>query len=147
MPNRILSMHRTRKIPTPTDTVKISTKESIWDTFPDRTCRSGSAIVIMTPIRKLTARMIAIFRDFVSVLPSCWPITTIELSEPYIKMLRPIISRTLPTRKESIASVATGAARKARIQTIIPIGRTELIDSWSFVIRTLFFSMTVSSGL
>ena len=113
----------------------------MWGTFPDRTFRSGSAIVIMTPIRKLTTRMIVIFRDFVSVLPRCSPITTIELSEPYIKMLSPKISRTLPTTKESMASVATGAARKAMIQTIIPMCITDFNDSLSLLISILFLSM------
>ena len=42
---------------------------SISGTFPARTCRSGSAIVMATPRAKLTDRISHSLRDFVSLAP------------------------------------------------------------------------------
>ncbi len=53
-PNRILSTATTRKIPTPTATVQMRTSLGMEGTWLARTCRSGSAMVMMMPITKQT---------------------------------------------------------------------------------------------
>ena len=63
------TMHSIRKKPTPTETVRMSTVESMSGTLPASTCRSGSATVMATPRMKLTNRMSGRLRDFVSLEP------------------------------------------------------------------------------
>ena len=69
MEKRIRTMHSSRKKPTPTETVRISTVVSISGTLPASTCKSGSATVMATPRIKLTNRMSGSLRDFVSFAP------------------------------------------------------------------------------
>ena len=69
MPNRMRTMQSIRKIPTPTETVRIRTVLSISGTLPASTCRSGSATVMATPSRKLTTKISHSLRDLVSLAP------------------------------------------------------------------------------
>ena len=69
MPNRMRTMQSIRKIPTPTETVRIRTVLSISGTLAASTCRSGSATVMATPSRKLTTRISHSLRDLVSLAP------------------------------------------------------------------------------
>ena len=63
------TMQSIRKIPTPTETVRIRTVLSISGTLPASTCRSGSATVMATPSRKLTTKISHSLRDLVSLAP------------------------------------------------------------------------------
>ena len=63
------TMQSIRKIPTPTETVRIRTVLSISGTLAASTCRSGSATVMATPSRKLTTRISHSLRDLVSLAP------------------------------------------------------------------------------
>ena len=69
MPNRMRTMQSIRKIPTPTETVRIRTVLSISGTLAASTCRSGSATVMATPSRKLTTKISHSLRDLVSLAP------------------------------------------------------------------------------
>ena len=69
MPNRMRTMQSIRKMPTPTETVRMRTVLSISGTLAASTCRSGSATVMATPSRKLTIRISPSLRDFVSFAP------------------------------------------------------------------------------
>ena len=68
------SMLIMRNMPTPTDTVAMSTVLSIFGTFVASTCRSGSATVIATPRIKLSSSMRPRLRDFVIFAPMWLPI-------------------------------------------------------------------------
>ena len=63
------TMQSIRKIPTPTETVRIRTVLSISGTLAASTCRSGSATVMATPSKKLTTRISHSLRDLVSLAP------------------------------------------------------------------------------
>ena len=63
------TMQSIRKIPTPTETVRIRTVLSISGTLAASTCRSGSATVMATPSRKLTTKISHSLRDLVSLAP------------------------------------------------------------------------------
>ena len=69
MPNRMRTMQSIRKIPTPTETVRIRTVLSISGTLAASTCRSGSATVMATPSKKLTNKISHSLRDLVSLAP------------------------------------------------------------------------------
>ncbi len=69
MPNRMRTMQSIRKIPTPTETVRIRMVLSISGTLAASTCRSGSATVMATPSRKLTTKISHSLRDLVSLAP------------------------------------------------------------------------------
>ena len=69
MPNRMRTMQSIRKIPTPTETVRIRTVLSISGTLAASTCRSGSATVMATPSKKLTTKISHSLRDLVSLAP------------------------------------------------------------------------------
>ena len=63
------TMQSIRKIPTPTETVRIRTVLSISGTLAASTCRSGSATVMATPSKKLTTKISHSLRDLVSLAP------------------------------------------------------------------------------
>ena len=126
------SMLSSRKMPTPTDTVIISTVVSMFGTLAASTCRSGSATVMATPSRKLTVNISHSLRDFVSFAPICVPICVMDTSEPRVKSAMPTISSTEPIRKDSIRSVVTGTKLKHTMVTISVMGRTDATASRNF---------------
>ena len=63
------TMQSIRKIPTPTETVRIRAVLSISGTLAASTCRSGSATVMATPSKKLTTKISHSLRDLVSLAP------------------------------------------------------------------------------
>ena len=63
------TMQSIRKIPTPTETVRIRTVLSISGTLAASTCRSGSATVMATPSRKLITKISHSLCDLVSLAP------------------------------------------------------------------------------
>ena len=65
MPSNMRSILTTRKKPTPTLTVSISTQVLMCGTLLASTCKSGSAMVIATPSMKLSTMMSPSFFDLV----------------------------------------------------------------------------------
>ena len=125
-------MQIVRKMPTPTETVIISTVVSMCGTFPASTSRSGSAMVMITPRIKLSARISHSLRDLVMRAPICVPMSVIEFSAPNVNSPSPSISMPVPMKNESIRSVETGAMVKHRSATVAATGSTEATASRSF---------------
>lgn len=98
-------------------------------TWLARTCRSGSATVMITPIRKLMATMIHTFLERVISLPTASPRGIMDISEPRENSPMPTISRRLPTRKAIMALLDTGVTVKHSSRTMAVMGSTEVRDS------------------
>ena len=74
MPSSMRSMQMTRKRPTPTETVMMSTVVLMCGTFEASTVRSGSATVMAMPSTKLKMSMSQSLRDLVIFAPVWLPI-------------------------------------------------------------------------
>ena len=99
-------------------------------TWLARTCRSGSATVMITPIRKLMATMTHTFLERVISLPTASPRGIMDISEPRENSPMPTISRRLPTRKAIMALLDTGVTVKHSSRTMAVMGSTEVSDSF-----------------
>ncbi len=132
MPSRMRSMQTTRKSPTPTETVMMSTAVFMCGTLEARTCRSGSATVIATPRMKLSARMSQSLRVLVMRAPVWLPICVMDASAPRVKRPIPTMSIMVPSRKASIRSVVTGTKLRHISATMSAMGSTDEMDSFSF---------------
>ena len=129
MPSRIRSRAMTRNTPTPRATDQMMTLFSMAGTWLARTCRSGSATVMITPIRKLMATMTHTFLERVISLPTASPRGIMDISEPRENSPMPTISRRLPTRKAIMALLDTGVTVKHSSRTMAVMGSTEVRDS------------------
>ncbi len=127
-------MDITRKSPTPSPTVIISSVGDITAlTCPAKTDKSGSAIVISTPITKLTNIKIKTFLDLIRPEPICSPIGVIAKSEPKLNSPIPKIKKTAETANDTISVVDKSTSGvKEIIKTIAVIGSTEINASLSF---------------
>ena len=130
-------MQMVRKMPTPTDTVRISMVLSMPGTFWARTCRSGSAMVMTTPRTKASTRMSHRRRDLVIFAPTRLPIWVMDSSAPSVNRPMPKISMTAPTRKASISPLPTGTKKKHSTATIRVMGSTESTASFSLLLMIL----------
>ena len=103
-----------------------------------RTCRSGSAIVMMTPITKQT--IIRIERRFVFMIwePTPSPSGVIAISAPSWKNAMPMISMNAPTRNRAMVPVSIGTTKMLSSSTMTVMGRTALTDSSNFSFNFLF---------
>ena len=131
-------MHSIRNSPTPTETVTISTVLSIAGTFVASTCKSGSAIVMATPSRKLTARMNQSFLDFVIFAPMRFPMRDMESSAPSVNSPMPRIRSPEPSRNESISPTSTRTSARHSTATIAVTGKTDAAASFSFSANTRY---------
>ena len=123
-----------RRIPTPTPTVPISSVPFITAfTWSARTVRSGSAMVIRSPIAKPTERRMPIFLEAVSPWPMYWPIGVIAISAPRLKRPIPITSRKAPATnmRSSFGEMSTHGVME-RTKTRRLTGITERRDSLNF---------------
>ena len=101
----ILIIEISKNIPTPTPTVTIrSVLFMILSTWLDKTCKSGSAIVIKKPNTKDIISKINNFLVFVRPIPLYSPIGVIAISAPKLNRLIPIIN-TIALITNTIISV------------------------------------------
>ena len=126
-----------RKIPTPIETVRISTIFSSSETCSASIVRSGSDIVIMIPITNATKAMSQIFPDAAIEEPIFVPSGCIDISAPMLKRAIPKTRKTIPMRKTSICPGSIGVIVKERTRMISAIGNIERSDSFSlyFIIQ------------
>ena len=135
----IFIMAMTRNSPTPTPTVAMRRVEFITaSTCPARTERSGSAIVISTPMTKHTESSTMSFLDFVRPEPTCSPIGVIARSAPRLKSPIPRMRNTADMPKTALSIPLSGARGvNERMSTMTVIGKTDMKDSRNFR-KTLF---------
>ena len=119
----------TRNTPTPTATDQMMTLFSMAGTWLASTCRSGSATVIMMPMRKLMPTMIQTFLDRVISLPTACPSGIMDISDPSVNRPMPTMSSTPPSRNAIMALLGTGAMVKPSASTISMMGSTDVSDS------------------
>ncbi len=107
-------------------------------TCPASTWRSGSEMVTMMPMSRLTDTTTHSFRDLVIWAPTRSPMGSMAVSAPRVNSPMPTISSTAPIRNASSTSVGTGAAVKHRNSTIRVMGSTEARASRTFSPSTVF---------
>ena len=96
-----------RKMPTPMATAKISTRLGMEGICRANTCRSGSAMVMITPSRKQANRGSRLFLDLCSCTPMPTPKGCMDVLEPMVNRAIPKISNMVPKRKRSSRSRKT----------------------------------------
>ena len=128
----------TRKMPTPAATVRISTWSGTAGVWLASTCRSGSAMVTMAPIRKQHPTISHSFFDLVNARPTCSPMGIMAMSAPSVKKPMPMIKNTAPTRNSIRVDSSIGAMVMPSASTISVTGSTELRDSCIFALSFLF---------
>ena len=124
-----------RKIPTPTETVRMRTMFSRPFTCSARITKSGSEIVTRIPIMKLTKAMSQIFLLAPTVEPIFEPRGCIDISAPMVKRLMPNTRQTIPTRKRNMSPVDIGTIVILSPKTIRAIGKTDFSDSASLSLK------------
>ena len=128
-----------RNSPTPTETVTIRTVVSISGTFLASTCKSGSAMVMITPSTKLRIRITPSFFERVICAPMWVPICVMDRSDPTVNSPMPRMIMTDPIKNDSIRPLLTGIRNRHSAATISVIGSTEAMDSRIFSIITFLF--------
>ena len=115
-----------KKIPTPTETVRISSISGISaDTCFARICKSGSETVTITPMRKLINAISHTFFELPSVAPSLLPRGCMDISAPMVNTESPMIRQKMPMRNKRKVPVAIGVMVTAKITTIAAIGQMD----------------------
>ena len=117
------------KTPTPPATAKTITILGIAGTCSASTCRSGSAIVIMTPKTKLNKMGQITFLNLLISIPMPSPMGVMARSAPNVNTPMPKIKRTAPNRNNTNVPAETGAMVMLKTSTIAVIGSTEARDS------------------
>ena len=118
--------------PTPMPTAIISIQLFIPDTCSASTIKSGSAIVITTPIKKPTSNISQTLCVLLKKLPIFCPIGSIAVSAPSVKHDIPKISNTTAIKNCTIICHDIGTKQSASRSTIHIMGSTEIADSFSF---------------
>ena len=126
----------TRNTPTPTATDQMITLFSMAGTWLASTCRSGSATVMIMPMRKPTTVMIHTFFRRVISEPTACPSGIMDISDPSVNSPMPAISITPPSRNATMALLGTGAMVKHSTSTISITGNTDVSDSCSGFLNT-----------
>ena len=101
-----------------------STIFSISLTCSARICKSGSAIVTMTPMTKLIKAISQIFLLFVRVAPTFCPMTSMDISAPSANSAVPTISSNTPREKSRKVPVFKGVSVSDNPSTIKAMGNT-----------------------
>ena len=134
--NRIRSIPMTKKMPTPTEMVRV--RMSIISAFPERSatcfaniCRSGSEMVTKIPIRKLTSAINHILFDFARYAPIFEPIVCIDISAPMVNSDNPKIKQATPNTKSKKMPGSMGVSVTANAATMSAMGMMEENDSES----------------
>ena len=136
--NKILIIARARKIPTPTATVRIRVRLSMEGTCCASTCKSGSEMVMMTPMENPISSTNMILRVLEICTPMPSPRGVIAISAPSWKKPIPMTSITAPTRNMTIAPSSTGTSSMLNSSTIPVMGRTAERDSRIFSLSFWF---------
>ena len=119
-----------RNRPTPAATEKMITLFSMAGTWLASTCRSGSATVMIMPMRKPTTVMIHTFFRRVISEPTACPSGIMDISDPSVNSPMPAISITPPSKNATMALV------KHSTSTISITGNTDVSDSCSGFLNT-----------
>ena len=122
-------MAMARKIPTPTDTVRIRIILGTPDTCSARICRSGSEIVTRIPMIKLKKVINHILLVFANHEPILEPRGCIDISAPMVKIASPAIRQSTPSRKRKNVLGLIGANVSPNNSTIAAMGMIEVNDS------------------
>ena len=101
-----------------------------------RTVRSGSAMVMITPMMKQDRAMIPTRLDLVSWMPTFSPMGIIAISAPSVKSPMPTISRNAPIKKSMSVPVGMGVMVMHSSITIAVTGRTAASDSRIFALSS-----------
>lgn len=136
------SMATTRKTPTPMPTATISVHGSTSPlTSSARICRSGSAIVMMSPSRKLTSAMSHIFFDAVRRAPILLPMGSIAISAPMLNSPIPTTSANTPMTNSTTVLTDSGVNATLTSSTMSAIGSTDFRLSiiFSFIAVIIVF--------
>ena len=134
--NIMRSIPITKKMPTPTEMVKvrirfISALPERSATCPAKICRSGSEMVTKIPMRKLTKAMSQILFDFARYVPILEPIVCIDISAPMVKSDKPKIKNATPNKKSRKMPGSIGVSVIANAATMSASGIIEENDSES----------------
>lgn len=120
-----------KKIPTHIPTQLMSIEFKMAGTCSARTCKSGSETVIKKPrtphIIKGIKILLFLFKDL--YIPS--PKGSIDIPEPIVKKLIPIISIIVPNKNKTSTPASRDTQVTERIRTITAIGKTEVKDSFA----------------
>ena len=128
-------MRRTAKArnrPTPTATVRISAMLGMEDTCWASTCKSGSEMVMITPIKKamkLTSHALLVL-EICTPMPS--PKGVMAISAPSWKRPMPKISIRAPTKNMTMGPSSTGTKITLMSSTMAVMGSTAASDSIVF---------------
>ena len=101
------------------------------------TCKSGSAMVMITPMVKLTRATKRNLRGLVMVAPMSSPIFIMDISAPMVNSPMPNISRTAPKRNSISVPTGIGEMITLNKNTMMVIGNTEYRAS--YVVSFSFF--------
>lgn len=119
-------------MPTPTATDKMIVESGTPFIWPARTIKSGSATLINTPIIKVITMINKSFLLFTVEEPMCFPIGIRETSTPRLNKVIPNIIIIALTKNNIRLHNGMGAMVKPKTKTIIMIGITDKVDSFSF---------------
>ena len=141
----IFNTEITRNNPTPIPTNII--KNVLFNTLPTcsaRTDKSGSAIVVRTPMIKQTTTKTIIFFDFVKPEPICSPIGDNAISAPRLNILMPIINAMaeIINVTNSMVLKLTKGVKLIKITNTVT-GITDIRDS--FILFHNSFKITINS--
>ena len=125
----IRSIATARKMPTPTETVRIRTMLGTPETCSARICRSGSEIVTRIPMIKLKKVMSQILLVFASHDPIFEPSGCMDISAPMVKIASPAIRHSTPSKKRKKVLGLMGASVIPSNNTIAAMGMIEISDS------------------
>ena len=142
--NSILSIAIIRNIPTPAATVIIITAFGIDGTCVARTDRSGSAMVIINPIKKHIGRIMPNLPILVICSPAPSPKGSIDMSAPNVKNPIPTINSAAPAINNTSVPIGIGETVMLNISTITVIGNTDESDSLIFPFKFLFIYSLLS---
>ena len=100
-------------------------------------------MVMMTPSRKLSTRMMPSLRVRVMRAPMWLPICVMDRSAPMVNSPMPTMIITDPIRNDSISPLLTGTTNSPSSATISVIGSTDATDSRIFSEITLSFGKLI----
>lgn len=135
--NSILIAAMVSIIPTPRLIVSIRVVVGMLGICSASTLKSGSATVIMIPIKRITPSIIPIFLLLIRELPSFSPIIIMERSAPNVNRLIPII-RNMELIINEVITLLSRLNIEDIIVTIIHIGKTIIVVSLK-----LFFKLSI----
>ena len=113
-------------------TDRISTRSGTPGVCPARTDRSGSAMVMITPIIKQEMAIMPSLFDLASRAPTFSPMGIMAISAPRVKKPMPMMSRNAPIRNSIIGARGIGVIVLHNSSTMAVMGSTAERDSLIF---------------